>query len=211
MDDPTLQGTVDEVSAQDPERHLRELVHDMRVPVASLAAAVELLDENDTTDAARAAVAHLRALMKWAEAAYAPRCDGSPGEVDLMCLVRDAEKTLRPILKAKNLSLRISGETAVVRGEPLGVSRVLLNVLGNAARYAPPDSPIDVTIEQGTGTWICLVRDYGPGFTSDSPEQHGWGMGLPLSRELISGMGGSLDVSSRSDGVRVTLRLPAAE
>jgi signal transduction histidine kinase len=66
---------------------------------------------------------------------------------------------------------------------------------------------------------IAEIDDSGPGLGSRNPEElfqpfattkaKGTGLGLPISRQIVERLGGTLDLSSRPEGgARCTLRLP---
>lgn len=96
---------------------------------------------------------------------------------------------------------------------------VLVNLLGNAIRYAPPGSTVDVVGKDLQGTVSIAVRDQGPGIPADlrphvferfthgrtRTEPHA-GLGLAICREFMNAMGGGIAYASdRTDGATFTL------
>lgn len=102
---------------------------------------------------------------------------------------------------------------------------ILVNLLGNVVKYASQEGVVEVSasrsakplVAKGEGEWIQLrVSDRGPGIPAERREQifqrfqrgddnnakakGGFGLGLPISRELARDMKGELSVHSRSDG-----------
>lgn len=202
------------MSREEHERHLRELVHDLRVPVASLAAAVELMEDGDScvSDAIRASVEHLRSLLKWAEAAYAPSEGGLEfGRVNMIDQVARAAEGLAPVMHAKGISLTVHGDGWAL-GEATAIARIVVNILGNAVRYAPAGSVISVDVSTDGSLVTCRVQDRGPGFqgTSKAGNEHGWGMGLAVSTQLAQAMGGNLQVLPSNSGATVEVTLVCA-
>jgi signal transduction histidine kinase len=105
---------------------------------------------------------------------------------------------------------------------------MLLNVLTNAIDYAPDTDRIDVRLRQEDSWAVVEIQDYGPGvrapelpelFTrfhgvgdSNPAPQSGLGLGLFLSRELVTAHGGTIDLASKEgEGVVVVVRLPLAD
>ena len=109
------------------------------------------------------------------------------------------------------------------------VGQVLSNLVGNARKYAPDDSPILVGAEVD-GAWLAVtVDDEGVGVPEaerdlvTEPFHRAWnvresripgtGLGLFICRRLVEAHGGRLDVLDRPDGragTRVRFTLPLA-
>jgi hypothetical protein len=54
-------------------------------------------------------------------------------------------------------------EAPLVDGEEAWIERVVLNLVGNAAKYSPADAPIIVTLEVDAGEVLLRVLDRGMG------------------------------------------------
>ena len=90
------------------------------------------------------------------------------------------------------------------------VEQILVNLLGNAIKYAPAQSTVRITITAHDGRLAYQVEDDGPGVqpseverifdiyvTKADEESRGLGLGLPLSRRLARLLGGELHAVSR--------------
>lgn len=102
--------------------------------------------------------------------------------------------------------------------------QILVNLLGNALRYAPRGSIVLITPERGDGSVAISVVDEGKGVAPadqervfekfervDPSEPGGSGLGLYIARRLARSMEGDLTlVSVPDEGARFTLSLPAA-
>lgn len=113
------------------------------------------------------------------------------------------------------------GLTVLADGEATG--RVLENLLGNAAKYAPPASTIVVAARPVDG-YLCLsVSDDGPGIAAEDRERvflpfvrtegarraaRGAGVGLAAVRHLVEAQGGAVWVDDVPRGARLTVALP---
>src|SRR5438067_12656258 len=109
-------------------------------------------------------------------------------------------------------------------GHPDRVLQVTSNLIENALRLTPRGGVVRVSAEPGA----LVVEDTGPGlsaadlprgferfylysrYSSDRPV--GTGLGLSIVKELIQGMGGSVEVETTlGHGTRFTVRLPGAD
>ncbi len=104
--------------------------------------------------------------------------------------------------------------------------RVVVNLLENAVKYAPRESPIDVVVHSDGEVLRVSVEDRGPGIPAAererifqpfyrpngvSAEAAGAGLGLAIARGLAEAQGGRLEYGDRPGGGSVfTLSLPAA-
>jgi signal transduction histidine kinase len=147
----------------------------------------------------------------------------SPERLDLIASIAAAAEGLRVLYPQHELRLSAVGEP-IVRADSLRVEQVLANLVGNAARYAPPGTPIQIEVRPAPGGALLAVRDHGPGvpdvdrerifdrFQQGSGAGHAGGMGLGLyvSRQIAELHGGTLELESPSDGgARFVLFLPA--
>ena len=89
----------------------------------------------------------------------------------------------------------------------------LENLIGNAAKYSDPDSPIEVHLDAQSGWVDVLIRDHGQGIATDQQElifnrftraqgvtlprgQTSSGLGLSIVKMFVEAMGGSVSVDS---------------
>jgi PAS domain S-box-containing protein len=125
--------------------------------------------------------------------------------VDLGRLVEQTVADLAPMLSQHRVSVStVAG--AHVEVEPVGTRQILTNLLGNAVKFTPPSTAIEVELRkcEDGGGYQLLVTDHGPGVRDDHEAElfarfarlgttaHGLGLGLHLSRELARRQGGDL-------------------
>ncbi len=150
--------------------------------------------------------------------------------VALCDVITDLDKVIAPQLDAKGLTytcgpcdddLRISGDRE-------RIEQILLNLLTNAVKFTATGGRIAMEVEELAGSVRITVSDTGRGIPSDRLQaifdpfvqidrhpgdsaEGGVGLGLAISRDLATAMGGSLQVRSAvGQGSAFTLELPRA-
>ncbi|MFO7608395.1 MAG: ATP-binding protein, partial [Candidatus Krumholzibacteriia bacterium] len=136
-------------------------------------------------------------------------------------VVRRGAALLEGELTAAGVGVRLDlpADDLTVRGDPRRLQQVLLNLLLNARDAMPGGGTVTVTLARGDGGAVLAVRDEGGGLDA-APEQcfepfwttkqKGGGLGLSLSRRIVAGMGGTLELGNRGDrsGAEALVRLP---
>lgn len=141
--------------------------------------------------------------------------------------IRKAVQAVRPLAEKKGLelSLELSGETAMVTGDIRRVEQVLLNLLSNAVKFTDQGG-VTVRCLREEGRCIVRVADTGIGINGDELERlfkpfhqidtglsrkyEGTGLGLSICKKLVELMGGSISVeSSPGKGSVFSFALPA--
>jgi len=156
------------------------------------------------------------------------RVDVSTAATDLRPLVESVLDSTR--LRAPDqieLRLEQNGDRAVALVDEDKLRQVLVNLLDNAIKYSPDGGDVAVELAGGAGRVRLTVRDGGLGVPPGEQERifekfyrldpaltrgvGGSGLGLFISRELVSRMGGSLTVRSQpGEGAAFVVDLPAA-
>lgn len=142
---------------------------------------------------------------------------------DLAASVREAAAGFEPVA-GERLRLAFRTDLPAVPHDPQAVRRIVRNLLGNALKFAPPGTPVDVVLEAGEGGGVRLVvRDRGPGIPADALARlgepgfrpspgaaPGTGLGLMVVRQLAEGHGGRFEVeSAEGQGTSAAVVFPA--
>ena len=192
-----------------PQQSIYELVHDLRQPVAAIAALVAAAETVDgipdevlqrlhqIQEESRRISGFIRQSL---EGTFAPQ-PLDAGE--LAVAVADTIET------AGGGSIQVVADAnATIVADEFALRRTLANLLENAMRAAGDDGSVLVTV-QNRGEWVCFdVHDSGPGFGAGP---HGMsGLGLQIAGRLAAMHGGEITMMrSHLGGTLARLLLPA--
>jgi signal transduction histidine kinase len=227
-----------EASQQRQRSLVSDTAHELRSPIASIRAQLEVAldhpEQQEWPGTAADVLADTLRLGRLAEdllvLARLDECDTRPASrrgtqpVDLAALVtaevRRAAGTRVPVLAS-------APRPCLVLGDAEGLRRILLNLVENAVRYAK--SKVDVSVTAEGGEVLLTVTDDGPGIREADRERAfgrfvrldearsreddgagGAGLGLAIVQALARSYGGRAELADASPGLRAVARLPAA-
>lgn len=141
--------------------------------------------------------------------------------VDMADLLRGAVDRLPPVLRQR-IRLNLSGN-GLGEWDPAMLERVIGNLLSNALKFSPEDTPIDVILTTDQELVHVVVRDYGIGLEPQDAVQlfrrygrgrgatqrgiEGLGLGLYLSYGIVEAHGGRLTAESAGRGQGTTMHI----
>jgi signal transduction histidine kinase len=144
--------------------------------------------------------------------------------VDLADVARRAAGLLQVKFREKSMAVKLpsADDGAIATGEFRRILQILINLLGNAVRYAPDGSEVWVSTDSDAGRVSITIADQGSGISAADQarifekferlgrsDHGGSGLGLYISRRLARAMKGDLTVESApGQGARFTLALP---
>jgi signal transduction histidine kinase len=125
---------------------------------------------------------------------------------DLVDLCRDVVEDQR-LLSSRNIELEIP-PSVKVHGDCNRLSQVIVNLVSNAIKYSPQESPVKVCVDQRDSVVIIQVQDAGKGIPEDqqthifepfyrTPDaqasaKRGMGLGLAISKDIVERHGGHI-------------------
>jgi two-component system, OmpR family, sensor histidine kinase MprB len=213
----TLDSLERSVAAQ--RQLVADASHELRTPIASLRANIQVLEDAERLapadrESLRAdIVSELDELTALVADVVELARGAKPGEslddvrLDLV-VTAQVERAQRRAGDA--VEFRCQVEPAIVSGEPERISRAVSNLLDNARRWSPPGGVVEVELHGGTLT----VRDHGPGFGEDDLPRvferffrsdraralPGSGLGLAIVRQAAEAHGGSAQAENAQGG-----------
>jgi PAS domain S-box-containing protein len=167
-----------------------------------------LQDIADEDRRAGEVIRRLRALLKKEEAQLR--------RLEVYELVREVLELARSDLIARNIEidLRLSPDLPAVRGDLVQLQQVLLNLVVNACDAMSADESVVRTLtiqaERAANSVQLSIADHGPRILPDQMEklfqpffttkQHGLGLGLSISRWIVTAHGGRIWATANPDG-----------
>ena len=213
-------------------RLLLDISHELRSPLARLGVAVELARTGENLDSALNRIQkesdRLNSLV--GQLLQVTRAEGDPSSlraepIQLDELLQQLVDDAHIEAAARDCRIEYTGQPVAVEGDPELLRRSIENVLRNAIRYAPPGSPIQVSLGRRNGQAVLRVRDFGPGVPEESlgrlfdafyrvesdrdRSSGGIGLGLSIARRAIELHKGRISARNGGPGLEVTLELPA--
>jgi two-component system sensor histidine kinase BaeS len=145
-------------------------------------------------------------------------------DVDAAKVARDAAAAIAPA--ARNRRVITPTEALFVRADERRLTQCLANLLRNAVAHTPPDGCVTITVVRSGSIVTLAVEDTGEGIPAEqlalvfdrfhrvdpsrARSSGGMGLGLPIVRELVTGMGGRVWAESDAGrGSRFVIELPS--
>ncbi|WP_161786908.1 sensor histidine kinase [Noviluteimonas dokdonensis] len=208
------------------------IAHDLRTPLTRMRTRLDQLRSQPSVDpeALEPAIADADQLLHASGALLRlARIEAQGGieaesSVDLSKLARDALDLYEPIGAERGITLTLDPLPLTVRGDVDQLFQLVVNLLDNAIKYAPPNTAVAVSIHR-TGNHGCIaVADHGPGIPDTERdrvfdrfhrgERHrgtpGSGLGLSLVRAIAVRHNARIALDDNHPGLRATVSLPLA-
>ncbi|WP_053842525.1 hybrid sensor histidine kinase/response regulator [Paracidovorax avenae] len=224
-----------EAASRAKDEFLTMLSHELRNPLAAIAAASDVLSTGaggpETTHQALGIIQrqtqHLASMMRdlldvsrvlRGSAVLARR------PTDLAERVRSVRESLSVGGTMRRHTWTFDLQPAWINGDATRIEQVIVNLLQNAIKYTPEGRSIDVSVSCPGDEAVLRVADGGDGIDEDllphifdlfrqgermlDRQDGGLGVGLTLVQHLVEQHGGVIDVATSEDGTVFTVRWP---
>lgn len=223
---------LEQETAELREQFIAILGHDLRNPLASIAAAARMLRKEEQTDRATKILDLMQGSVIRMSGLIDNVLDFARGQlgggITLKRQVEDLEPILRQVIdelrsshpdRAIEVSIEFDGPINCDSGR---IGQLVSNLLGNALTHGTPDEPVRFSAandEQRLELWIAnggapissdaMTGLFQPFFKGEAgTSQRGLGLGLHIASEIARAHGGTIMVSSDDEETRFTFVMP---
>ncbi len=201
--------------------------HELRTPVAAIIGTIETvsrlgdrLDDERRAGLLAGAVGYGERLSRVIEelllvaAAEQSTATVHPAELDLESFVQGVVKETSVVTEGRVVA-SVRPSNGEIRTDAQKLQRVLVNLIENAAKYAP-DGPIEIDVMAAGARVVFFVTDHGPGIAPNDRERvferfvqldqsltrsrGGLGLGLYLCKQLAEVLDGELVLTETPGG-----------
>jgi signal transduction histidine kinase len=219
-------------SAELREQFIAVLGHDLRNPLASIAAGTRLLQRTPLDTKATSVIAMMHQSIARMSSLIDNVLDFARGRLGGgLTLARRREPIEAALQHVVGELQSIHPDRAIetvfdlaqpVDADPVRVAQLFSNLLANALIYGAADQPIRVSASSA-GPFALRVCNVGPPIAPAAmerlftpfargdvrPDQQGLGLGLYIAQEIARAHGGTIDVTSTAAETCFTFRMPS--
>lgn len=206
---------------------LSAISHDLRTPLATIMGSASTLAEGDERLKAEEKIQLNRDIFEEAKRMSSlinnildmARLDSGSVELNrqwypLDEIIGSVLSRLEKPLHGRTVKVKLPPGVTMVYVDAVMIEQVLVNLLENAVRYTPENSPLEITAVSSPFAVEITVADRGPGIPKGKEEQlfqkfyrvrqeaaqSGVGLGLSICRAIIEAHGGCIQAENRSSG-----------
>ncbi len=214
------------------EQFIAVLGHDLRNPLASIAAGTRMLTKEDQKEPAGEILGLMQKSVARMSALIDNVLDFARGRLGSGITLKRSPQSLEPVLNQVIAELRAGSPgrkiettfdlTRAVDCDGGRIAQLFSNLLGNAVTHGAAERPIRVHATTQDGKFELSVANAGEPIPSEAMErlfqpfyrvaeqgsQQGLGLGLYIASEIARAHGGTIDVTSSPAGTRFTFRMP---
>jgi len=217
------------------EQFIAVLGHDLRNPLASIAAGTKML----AREGSKAATGEILGLMQKSVARMSALIDNvldfARGRLGSGITLKRAPQSLQPVLNQVIAELRTSSPerkietnfdlTQAVNCDGGRIAQLFSNLLGNSVTHGTAARPIQVQARTHDGAFELSVANSGQPIPAEAMDRlfqpfyrvsaqeapQGLGLGLYIASEIARAHGGRIDVTSSPQETRFTFRMPLSD
>ncbi len=220
------------------DKMLAALAHDIRGPIASIAAMVSIFEYTDDDPEIATALTTLKHqvgnvnnllnnMLLWSSRSFNNVCPDTIEPVDIFPCIKENLELLDISLKQKNINtINKIDKSVFIKANKDQVNFVLRNIISNAVKFTHINGEILLEYKEHKHSVAITIADSGIGmtlnqihtlFTSEhkstygTEKEKGFGLGLLLSKEYIEANEGTMAIKSKVDkGTAITISFPSA-
>lgn len=206
----------------DQQRFLSKAAHELKTPITAIVGAAELLDSGKhppEPEVRRNLLGYILSegrrmqrlsdtMLRLARTGWDSR---EPGlrEVDLGLVARRTAERIEPLARSAGISVQVeNGGAGNALADPEWLEQALLILLNNAVQYSEKNGHVRIEVSDNGIAVVDDGRGIDPddlphifeSFYSGRQSSGGFGLGLPICKEVVQKMGGNVSVASEAGG-----------
>lgn len=217
-----------ERTLQSQQRLLQDVSHELRAPMARLQVSAGLAEQQlgeGSTLAQRINRECERLDGLIAEILSFSRLESAQKEGDRFAVKELFDELVSDLSFSqpeRPVNVQIEPETLYLNLNRDLLARALRNGIGNALKYTPEDSLLELTARQQGGELLIRLRDHGEGISDDLLKElftpfvrgtgghgDGYGLGMSIARRAVERLSGTLKAENHPEGgLQLSVRLP---
>lgn len=207
------------------KRFSSDAAHELKTPLAVLKNSLDVLeiDENPSEEDYKYTVAILKkqtermiSLVNNLFTMSEQKDYHFNDTVDINIIINDIINDLSKEIEDKSLSINTYGKSLSVKGNSVMLNHAISNIIQNAVKYNNKNGSIDIITEEVDKKCIITIKDTGVGIekgkekeifepfyrvdTSRSRKIGGAGLGLAITKDIISRHGGGVSYTPNESG-----------
>jgi len=196
------------------ERHLADVAHDVRTPVAALSLIVQAWASAGASPEAAAALREVAYLGLLLDNLHQDTRDRAAlaeqrAPVDVEALLERVGERFRRIGEAHGVRVEtlVEAPGLTLRAHPTGLERALCNLIYNAIVHG--EGPVLLRLERHGPRFRLALAEAGPGppdrllRAPEGPRAAGLGLGLRITREVVAAHGWTLHAAATASGAEL--------
>ncbi len=218
--------------------------HELRTPLTSIIGYIDVVREIQATDPSADLTQYLDTLDRNAEILLhvvesilsISKIDAGKGleareKVQINQVIDNSIFIMASAIQKNQQTITFNAEEELfVEGDPAQLSQVMINLIGNAHKFSPANSKIEITLDsltlqRGFEFARIVIRDQGIGIpaedienlttrffrakNTESGQYPGTGLGLSIVKQILTLHGGTMSIASTlGEGTAITLLIP---
>jgi len=212
------------------------ITHDLRSPLASIHGSMTLIVEgvrgevsSDVKKDMSTAINTVEHLMTFVndlldfQKLNAGRMQLAVEKAEIDDLIVESVSLLREFAKDKSVGVKVSAQPLAIDCDKSKIIQLITNILSNAIKFSPPNTSVEINVEdQGANVTVHFL-DFGPGIPEhlqekifeafeqvpgSSKSKEGTGLGLAISKLVVEAHGGAIAASNWANGSDFSFTLP---
>lgn len=229
-----------EVMVRKQKRFVSDAAHEMRTPLTAMKTDLEvtLRDKDLTPETSKKALRntveevdklHQLTDKLLTQSKYQNNQNLKLEALELNQIIENVKHKLSPLARKKDEKFKLDLDKVKVFGNEEELKELFTNLIENAIKYSKHSGEVAVSLRKIDQSAVVTIEDHGQGIEKDDipyifepfyrtdksrtkSDQHGYGLGLAIAKEIVERHRGKIIVESEKDaGTKITVTLPLSK